>query len=264
MSGALSACFWYLGQISLIFFTVINILLHEALSDWNCLFGAKVKFSPLEIKNLTPFTISDHTICDCNWVKLYCQITSQQEVASCLFQKTQNHDQRRLWREKCYEEKNDPVCFSGKFNAATIQLPLGKKYFLCHHSPISRFTKMSILAVSELYKDTSRTHCSIPWEKMSLESVLWVFTTRKDVTIIRWNCTVRLYPRKKWQAAYCIEKTHKCVQICCCNEEQNEPVCFPGRVEAATIQVSQREISFAIRPQFPGSKNMFPFTFRAV
>ena len=121
-----------------------------------------------------------------------------------------------------------------------------------------------ILAVSELYKDTSRTHCSIPWEKMSLESVLWVFTTRKDVTIIRWNCTVRLYPRKKWQAAYCIEKTHKHVQICCCNEEQNEPVCFPGRVEAATIQVSQWEISFAIRPQFPGSKNMFPFSFRAV
>ena len=170
----------------------------------------------------------------------------------------------KSWPKQLMKRKMTQCVFLASLMLQPSSFHWEKKYFLCHHSPISRFTKIHILAVSGLYKDTSRTHCSIPWEKMSLESVLWVFTTRKDVTMIKWNCTVRLHPRKKWQAAYCIEKTHKRVQICCCNEEQNEPVCFPGRVEAATIQVSQWEISFAIRPPFPGSKHMFPFTFRAV
>ena len=57
------------------------------------------------------------------------------------------------------------------------------------------------------------------------------------------------------QAACCLQKHQKLGQIGCYNEEKHEPVCFPGRSVAATIQVSQgKNTSFAIRPQFPSSQ----------
>jgi len=50
-------------------------------------------------------------------------MTSQLEVPSaCLFQKTQILDQSYC----CKEEKNEPVCSSGRFEAATIQLAQGE------------------------------------------------------------------------------------------------------------------------------------------
>ena len=62
-------------------------------------------------------------LCYSDQVKLYCRMTSHQEVgAPFLFQKTQNHAQ--IWC--CNEKKNEPVCFSGKFKAVTIQLSLGE------------------------------------------------------------------------------------------------------------------------------------------
>ena len=39
-------------------FTLIKSLLHKPLSTWNCIFGPRVKFSPLETTNLTLFTVS--------------------------------------------------------------------------------------------------------------------------------------------------------------------------------------------------------------
>ena len=64
-----------------------------------------------------------HKCCYPHLVKRYCQETSQQEVRDIiLFQKTQNHDQSCC----CHGEKNEPVCFSGKFKAVTIQLSLGE------------------------------------------------------------------------------------------------------------------------------------------
>ena len=50
-------------------------------------------------------------------------MTSQLEVTSaCLFQKTQILEQSCC----CKEEKNEPVCFSDRFEAATIQIAQGE------------------------------------------------------------------------------------------------------------------------------------------
>lgn len=67
-----------------------------------------------------------HHNCYPHLVKQYCQVTSQQEVRDILlFQKTQNHDQSCC----CHGRKMNRV-FSGKFNTATIQLSVGKYFFL--------------------------------------------------------------------------------------------------------------------------------------
>jgi len=117
-------------------------------------------------------------------MKLYCQMTSQLEVPSaCLFQKTQILDQSYC----CKEEKNEPVCSSGRFEAATIQLAQGGEYCYCHQAPIHRFTKICFPAVSKLCKDTPRTSSTIPWEKRSGERVLWILTAINVATLLRWN-----------------------------------------------------------------------------
>ena len=45
-------------KLSLSLLTLIKLRPHEALSDWSYIFGSEAKFSPLEIMNLTPFTVS--------------------------------------------------------------------------------------------------------------------------------------------------------------------------------------------------------------
>ena len=122
-------------------------------------------------------------------------------------------------------------------------------------APVPRFTDTCFLAVSELCKDTARTHCTIPWKKrchcrvfcecwLPYWLLLWL-----DETTVKW------LPSKKRQAACCLQKHEKLDQICCYNEEKHERVCFPGRFVAVIIQVSQgKNPPFAIRPQFPSSQ----------
>ena len=131
-------------------------------------------------------------------------LPSKKSEASFLFQKTQNHDQSCC----CNEEKNEPVCYSGKFKSETNQFSL-RKILFCHQAPIPRFTKTYFPAVSELHKDTPMTRCTIPLEKMSGRSVLWLLTTKPVVTLVRWNCTVRWLISRKWQAACRFQKTQK-------------------------------------------------------
>ena len=134
----------------------------------------------------------------------YCQMTYQQEIRSIiLFQKTQNHDQSCC----CNEEKSEPVCYSGKFKSETNQFSLRK--ILCLQAPISRFTKTCFPAVSELCKDTPITHCTVPLERISGRSVLWLLATIPGVILVRWNCTVRWLISRNWQAACCFQKTQK-------------------------------------------------------
>ena len=124
-----------------------------------------------------------------------------------------------------------------------------------HKGPIPRFTKACFLAASELCTDTPRTHCTIPWEKMSGETVLWELISIPVVILSGWNHTVRWLPCLKSEGACCFHKTPKLNQSYCFNEK-NETVCFSGSFEVETIQLSQWEnTSFAIRPQFPGSQN---------
>ena len=67
------------------------------------------------------------------------------------------------------------------------------------------------------------------------ESVLWLLTAIPVVTLISWNCTVRWLTRKKYQASPIFQKTQNLDQICCFNEEKNDPTCFSDRFKAAKI-----------------------------
>ena len=128
------------------------------------------------------------------------------------------------------------------------------KYFFCHQAPITRFKEACFPSFSELCKNRPRKHCTIPWEKRSRESVLWVSIAISVVTLTRWNCTVRWLPRKKWQVPWFLKKAQILDQRCC-YEEKNEPRCFSISIEAAIFQLSQEEnTAFANGPQCPGSE----------
>ena len=131
-----------------------------------------------------------------------------------------------------------------------------------HKGPIPSFTKACFPAASELCKDAPRTHRTIPWEKMSGETVPWELISIPVVILTGWNNTVRWLPCLKSEGACCFHKTPKLYQSYCFNEK-NETVCFSGSFEVETIQLSQWEnTSFAIRPQFPGSQNHVSLKFQ--
>ena len=66
--------------------------------------------------------VESHNCCYPKQVKLYTQMTSQQKVASSEFQKTQIFDQSFY----CNKKKNEPVHFSGQYEAATTSFLRGK------------------------------------------------------------------------------------------------------------------------------------------
>lgn len=82
------------------------------------------------------------------------------------------------------KEKNEWGYFFCRFEAVSFQFFTGAKYCFCHQAPIVKFTK-HINPVSELCKYRLRTYCTIPWEKVSRENVLWVFTAIPVVTLSR-------------------------------------------------------------------------------
>ena len=176
-------------------------------------------------------------------------MSSKKEVASsCFLSKNSIISPKLLlkWRGKWTS------VFSGKFETAAIQLSQVKVLFL-PSSPNSQVLKTSFSAASERScRDDFRTHCTIPWEKVSRENVLWVFTAIPVVTLSRQNCTVIWLPCKKRQAVcfFCKTQIH---DQSCYKEEINEPVWFSGRFEAVTIRLSQGENPvFDIRPQNSG------------
>ena len=174
------------------------------------------------------------------------------------------------------------MCFPGKVKDATIQFSLGESTPSWHQAPVLKWlihvnvwqkplkyckeislqlikinektnkqNKTCLPKVSRLYKDTRKTHYTIPWkwEKRSEESILWVLTAIPVVTAIRWNCSERWLPSKKWLAACLIQKIPKLDQSCCFNKEKNETV-FSCRFEAAIIQIPCLEnIAFNLKAQ---------------
>ena len=111
----------------------------------------------------------------------------------------------------------------------------GEKYCFLHPTPIPTLPDTCFLAVSELCKDTPRIHWTIPWEKSTGESVLWVLMVIPVVTLTTWKCTVSWLRAKEWQEACFFQKNQIYDQSCCSNEEESEPVCFASRFEAETI-----------------------------
>ena len=96
----------------------------------------------------------------------------------------------------------------------------GGKYCFYPQFPIPRFIKTCFPDVSELCKETHRTHHTIPWEKRSGESVLWVLTTITVVILMKWTCTVEKSFYKKCQTDYFFQKSQIPEQICYSNKEK--------------------------------------------
>jgi len=125
-------------------------------------------------------------------LKWCCYVTSQQDVTSSLlfvclfvFQKTPKFD-----RSCCIEEKNEPVCFSGRSEAGIIQLPKVKNTTFTIRAQFPG----SQQHVSWLFQSCVKTHLwhTGPFhEKGCQGSVLWVLTAISVVTLIRAFCTVR-------------------------------------------------------------------------
>lgn len=129
--------------------------------------------------------------------EMVCHMTlSKIWQAACFFQKIQKLD-----HNCCNKEKSDLVCFSGRFEAVIIQLPWVENTAFIIRA-YSHLQKPSFLAISELSKDTPRTHSAIPWEQMSLETVLWVLTAIHVVTLMTRNCFVWWLPCKKLEASF--------------------------------------------------------------
>ena len=139
----------------------------------------------------------------------------------------------------------------------------GVKYCFCNQAPISVFTKTCYPAVSELCKYTYRKHHTIPLEKWSRESVLWLLTTIPVVTQLRRKCTVRWLPKIRGKQT-ASENSNTWSNLWS-EWRENKSVGFSGRLEAATIELSQGKI--LLLPSglsFQVHKNMFNCHFKAV
>ena len=187
-------------------------------------------------------------------------MTSQPDFRGILFiSETQNNEKRY-----CNEEKNEPVCLSGMFRAATTQFHWGKIIIL-PSGPNFLDHKNWFPTVSKLSKDTVRTPCTIPLEKRWGEGVLWVLTVIPSVTLIRWNILIDDFLAWSGKHPVSFRKLQKETKAVVLMEKKNESVCFSGKLKTTTIQFSLGEnMSFAIRPQISGSQSLFPFSFRAV
>lgn len=76
------------------------------------------------------------------------------------------------------------MCLSGRFEGSTFQFSQGYYTNLVIRSQFSGSKKKCVSAVSQLSKNSSRTHCTFPWEKRPGGCVLWVLTTIPVVTLI--------------------------------------------------------------------------------
>lgn len=122
--------------------------------------------------------------------------------------------------------KIDECVFLAGFKLQLSSFQQVEKNCFYHKAPIPSFKKVCFLSVSQLYRDTHRIHCTIPWQRMSGESVLWVLTSIQVVNLIRGNGIVRWIPSNKWQEACHFQKTQILDHISYWNEEKNELVYF--------------------------------------
>ena len=101
--------------------------------------------------------------------------------ADCFFQKTQMIDQSF----SCNKEINEAECFSGGFEAGTLRLSPGKYIAFAIRLPLPSSQRQLSLQFLSSVKDTARTHCTLPWEKVSEPRVLWVLTAIPSVNLIK-------------------------------------------------------------------------------
>ena len=110
-----------------------------------------------------------------NWT--FWRLTSNYWQAACFFQKTQIIDQSFC----CNKEINEAEYFSGGFEAGALRLSQGKYTAFAIRLPWPSSQRQLSLQFLSSVKDTTRTHCTLPWEKVSEPRVLWVLTAIPSV-----------------------------------------------------------------------------------
>lgn len=190
------------------------------------------------------------------------QMTSQKEVARCQFlPKTQILDQKFLLHEGGTIWSR---VFYRQFFSGYIYPTFMGKILLCHQAPVPHVHKACFLPPFQscvkkhegqtvpLYEKRCqvRVFCEVDYHTLLLpwltETVMSDdFPARMATELVLWKLQ-------------CLTK------ICCFNEEKNEPVCFFGRFEAATIQLLQRENIDLPSGPIPGSQKHSCLSFAAV
>ena len=127
----------------------------------------------------------------------------------------------------------------------------GAKFCFWYFVPILKFTKIWFPTGSEWCEGTPRTHCTIPWEMRSEKSILWCWLPS---LLLLWSAELsyQMTPQQTVSSSLLPSETQIIDQSCCYSVENDQPMCFSIRFEAATIQHSQGEnTDFILRPQFP-------------
>ena len=164
------------------------------------------------------------------------------------------------------KETNERGCFSGSFEAISFWFSQGQNTVFAIR-PQFQVHKTCFPALSKLWKETPRTHCSIPWEKKFREGFSWVLTAIPVVSsLIWWNWTSWWLPSKKRQAAHSFWKTQRMAESCCHNAQTNEPLCFFLAVWRLQLYIFHRRniLTLPYYLDLQLQDNTFPCTFRAV
>ena len=182
------------------------------------------------------------------------------------FQKINNNNKKKtLTKSVVMMRKMNHNFFFCRFDAAIIQFPKVedriftiRAQFLCSQNQVSWQLQSCV--------KTQLLHTSISWKKMSGESVLWLFTAKPIVTLIRWNSI--LYDFKaRIQSILLMSENKNHYQSWCSNSKKHESVCFSGKFMIAYIQLLTGGNFFfflAISPNSQVHKNTFHCSFRSV
>ena len=105
------------------------------------------------------------------------------------------------------------------FKAANIQFSQKENTSFAIR-PQFQVHKTCFPALSKRWKETPRTHCSIPWEKKVQGRVFLSVDCHTSCFLIKWKYTVRCFSSKKCQEACFFQKTQILEQSCGCNEKK--------------------------------------------
>ena len=106
-----------------------------------------------------------------------------------------------------YNERNEPVCFSGRFEATAFELSQLENTSLAIRPQCGSSQKHVSLHFQNFVRTPLYLHCTIPREEGLGENVLWVLTAIPVVTLSRWICTFKWLPSNKWQVTCFFLKT---------------------------------------------------------
>ena len=161
-------------------------------------------------------------------------------ATACFFMKTQMFDKICCFNE----EKNEPVWFFDRFEAATIQL-LQRENIDLPSGPNFQVLKNTFACLSLLCKGIPRTHCTIPWEKVQRRVFCEFWLTQLSLPWLGESVLSYDFPARSGKQLFLSQNSKNWPKLLF-YDEKYEPGCFSVQFEAETIKLLQSEnTSFA-------------------